>query len=179
MYAPGVTAPARIESALLVPVPEATALIGEHRLRLDPAAAAGVPEHVTLLYPFLHPEKIGPAVHARLSAIFCEIPPFRFCLREVAWFGEEVMWLRPEPALPFKQMTELLVAEFGLLPYGGVHDEVVPHLTIAQGQAGEGRRISPGISSGLPIEATADRVHLMVSSEQERWSLVDQFTLGA
>ena len=40
-----------LESAVVIPVPEAEPLVGELRLEHDPAAAAGVPAHVTLLSP--------------------------------------------------------------------------------------------------------------------------------
>src|SRR5437660_989822 len=48
------------ESALLIPVPEAEPLVGQWRLEHDPSARAGVPPHVTLLYPFLPPDDITP-----------------------------------------------------------------------------------------------------------------------
>lgn len=41
-----------LESALVVLVPEAEALVKSFRDRHDPSAAAGVPAHITLLYPF-------------------------------------------------------------------------------------------------------------------------------
>jgi hypothetical protein len=40
------------ESALVVLVPEAEAATKPFRDQYDPAAAAGVPAHITLLYPF-------------------------------------------------------------------------------------------------------------------------------
>jgi hypothetical protein len=46
------------QSALLVPVPEAEPAVRAWRAQFDPAAAAGVPAHVTLLYPFLDREDI-------------------------------------------------------------------------------------------------------------------------
>jgi hypothetical protein len=41
------------ESALVVP--EAEPLVKPFRDRYDPSAAAGVPAHITLLYPFKQP----------------------------------------------------------------------------------------------------------------------------
>jgi hypothetical protein len=46
------------ESALVVVVPEAEAAVNAHRRRLDPAAAWGVPAHVTVLYPFAPPHTL-------------------------------------------------------------------------------------------------------------------------
>jgi hypothetical protein len=42
-----------MESAVLLCVPEAEALVGTWRQQHDPSAARGVPAHVPLLYPFL------------------------------------------------------------------------------------------------------------------------------
>ena len=41
------------ESALVVLVPEAEAIVGRLRQRYDPSAAVGMPAHITLNYPFL------------------------------------------------------------------------------------------------------------------------------
>jgi hypothetical protein len=49
-----------IESALVVLVPEAEVLVKPFRDRFDPLAAAGVPAHITLLYPFKHPDGLPP-----------------------------------------------------------------------------------------------------------------------
>src|SRR5690349_20634700 len=43
------------ESTIIVPVPEAEPLFGVLRGNHDRVAAAGVPAHITLLYPFLPP----------------------------------------------------------------------------------------------------------------------------
>ena len=54
---PGLTRQAT-QSAVIVAIPEAEAAVAALRLRLDPAAAWGVPAHVTVLYPFLPPDEI-------------------------------------------------------------------------------------------------------------------------
>ena len=45
------------ESALVVLVPEAEGVVKPFRDLHDPSAAAGMPAHITLLYPFKHPMK--------------------------------------------------------------------------------------------------------------------------
>ena len=52
----GMAVQIKAESVLLVPVPEAAPLMHQYRLRYDPVAPAGVPEHITALYPFLAPD---------------------------------------------------------------------------------------------------------------------------
>jgi hypothetical protein len=49
-------------SALIVEVPAAEPAVARHRERLDSSAPLGVPAHITVLYPFLPPGAIGPAV---------------------------------------------------------------------------------------------------------------------
>ena len=41
------------QTAIIVPVGAAEPIVGRWRTRFDPAAAAGVPAHVTIIYPFL------------------------------------------------------------------------------------------------------------------------------
>src|SRR6266568_4669633 len=125
------------DSAVLVPVPEAERVVNRLRAGLDRAAAWGVPAHVTVLYPFVAPAAITAATIAVLadavrsiSAFDCEFPATR-------WFGQEVMWLAPQPDEPFRILTRAVSAAFpGYLPYGGAYDDVVPHLTVADRPAG-------------------------------------------
>jgi 2'-5' RNA ligase len=167
------------DSALLIPVPEAAPLVRAHRLRLDPNAAAGVPEHITLISPFVRPEQLDGGVRERLGALFHIARPFPFQLTSVRWFGDQVMWLAPEPAAPLIELTRRLVAEFGILPYGGAYPEIVPHLTVALGNPEGAGQVRDAVAGGLPISATADRVHLMVGAEATGWTLLDEFSLGA
>src|SRR5256885_11228054 len=96
---PGVTE----DSALLIPVPEAAPLVREHRLRLDPNAAAGVPEHITLLSPFIRPDRLDAGVRWRLAALFARVRSLPFPLTSGPWVREPVMLLppgAPTPVLP-------------------------------------------------------------------------------
>jgi 2'-5' RNA ligase len=167
------------DTALVVPVREAAPLVRAHRLELDPNAAAGVPEHITLLSPFVRPELLDGCVRARLEALLAVAGPFPFQLTSVRWFGDQVMWLAPEPSAPFVELTERLVAEFGILPYGGAYAEVVPHLTVALGNPDRAAHVQDAVAAGLPVAAVADRVHLMVGDEAAGWSLLEEYLLGA
>src|ERR1051325_8060387 len=46
------------ESALVVLVPEAEVFAKPFRDQYDPSAAAGMPAHITLLYPFKAPDEV-------------------------------------------------------------------------------------------------------------------------
>ena len=112
-----------------ITVPPAVNLL---RNRMDPSAAQGVPAHVTLLYPFMPVDALDDSVRARVAGIVAAEPAFRVVFASVARWPN-VVRLDPEPAEPFRRLTEALVKAFpGYPPYGGVHTEIVPHLTIAQ-----------------------------------------------
>ena len=56
-------------SALIVEVPDAEPIVGEHRQRWDTSAALGVPAHVTVLFPFMHPSDIDNSVCEELADV--------------------------------------------------------------------------------------------------------------
>jgi 2'-5' RNA ligase len=137
-----------------------------------------VPEHITLISPFIRPGDLDDGVHVRLAALFSSVRQFPFQLTSVRWFGDQVMWLAPEPAAPFIELTELLVAEFGIPAYEGAYAEIVPHLTVALGKPRGAREVAATIAAGLPIGAVAERVHLMVGDESSGWELSEEYPLG-
>ena len=63
-----------VPTALVVLVPEAEPVVAAHRLRHDPAAADGVPAHVTVLYPF-RTEPDDTTLEA-VAAIAAAVPAF-------------------------------------------------------------------------------------------------------
>ena len=91
-------------SALIVVVPEAEDAVGRWRERDDPSAARGVPAYVTLLYPFLAPERIDDGVVAELEHYFAGVDGFRFRLARVGRFPTTV-YLMPEPSSAFSELT--------------------------------------------------------------------------
>lgn len=86
--------PAGPESGIVVPVPEADALVGEWRAAYDPAARLGVPAHVTLLYPFL-PPPVPDAALARLAALVRAVPAWQARFSALADFPGGVLYLAP------------------------------------------------------------------------------------
>jgi 2'-5' RNA ligase len=125
------------ESAIVVPVPAAEPLVGELRRRYSGSGAAGLPPHITLLYPFVDTEQLTTDVVQRAAAVIGGFAAFRLTLsrtRYLDWIEQIVLSLDPEPPQPFVALTEALVAEFPEHPpYGGVFDEIIPHLTVAMG----------------------------------------------
>jgi 2'-5' RNA ligase len=171
------------ESGVVVPVPEAEPVVGRHRARLDPAAAWGVPAHVTVLYPFVAPREITAATIAALAEAVASVPAFGCQFAGTAWFGDEVVWLAPRPDAPFRALTRAVSAAFpGYRPYGGAYDDSVPHLTIGQRPAAEVaelRAAEAAVLPALPIRARVSRVWLMSGrTEPAGWSVVAELPLG-
>jgi 2'-5' RNA ligase len=166
------------QTALLIPVPEAEALVGVWRHEYDPSARAGVPPHVTVLVPFLPPDQITEGDLSELRAMFEGIEPFDFELARVDWFGRAVLFLAPEPADAFIDITNTIASRFGTPPYEDDFDEVVPHLTVAHATDGvELQPIAEKLKVELPLKARATEVFLM-ESVGERWSRRAEFGLG-
>jgi 2'-5' RNA ligase len=172
-----------IESALVVLVPEAEALVKPFRDRYDPSAAPGVPAHITLLYPFKPPDEIGSAVLDKLRQGLARCAPFRFTLASIRRFPAEVLYLAPEPDEPFRRLTLAIWDWYPETPpYGGKWPDVVPHLSVARladelrldRVADEFAQASRGI---LPIRATAAEVALM-DNHSGRWQVRTIFRLG-
>ena len=172
------------ESAVIVPVPAVEPVVAEHRRRLDPGSAWGVPAHVTVLYPFVPPSEHGPEMLERLAEVVVSVPTFSCSFTGPAWFNEHVVWLRPEPDTSFRALTDAVWRSFpDYPPFGGVHDDVVPHVTI--GQVGTGsldqlRAAEAAVRPYLPIEYQVSEAVLMIGRDAPNsWTVVQHLPLGS
>ena len=164
-------------TALVIAVTVAEPLVGEVRARYDPVAAHGMPPHVTVLYPFVPPPPSDEDI-AALREIAASTPAFDFTLTGVRRFSG-VLWIEPAPARPFIALTRrVTVAWPQHPPYEGVHDDVVPHLTVAHGGSALLDSIEPRLASALPLHATARMLTLMECDASGWWSARAEFPLG-
>lgn len=98
---------------------------------------------------------------------------FRFALEEVRRFPT-ALYLAPQPAAPFKELTRAVAERYPETPpYGGAFATVVPHLTIAQvGEPQQLEQISDKFARAsrgrLPIHSDVDKVWLLEKHEG-RW----------
>jgi hypothetical protein len=171
-----------IESALVVMVPEAEPLVRPFRERHDPAAAAGVPAHITLLYPFLAPDAIDARVRDDLRGCFAGFAPISFALASIQRFPE-VLYLAPDPDMPFRQLTLAIWNRYPQAPpYGGKWPDIVPHLSVAR-LADEAQldciagEFAPVARAAMPIPATASEIAL-IDNRLGRWHVGATFALG-
>jgi hypothetical protein len=170
------------ESAVLVALLGADEIVGRFRARLDRSAAWGVPAHVTVLYPFVHPDRIDQSVLGRLAAAIGSVPAFDVTLARLCWFGEDRLWLAPEPDHPFRALTAAVWRAFpDHPPYGGVHIDPTPHLTVGHDAPVEVlQEAADTIRPLLPIRARITTALLMQGAPGAgAWHTVTALPLAA
>jgi hypothetical protein len=141
-------------TALVVPVPEAAAYYD---------ALVGVPAHVTILIPFLEPSVLD---EEEIGSVLAPFAAFGFDLVAIERFDDGTRWLRPEPSAPFVELTNAVWRRWpGHPPYGGIHDTVIPHVTITR---------EP---EGLPIVCVATEVLLLEEQPDLGWRSLASFAL--
>lgn len=166
-------------TALIVAVPEAEPLVGEWRAKHDWSAQQGVPAHITLLFPFVPADEVDERLLRDLRDLFASRPAFTYRLPRLARFPE-VAWLAPEPAQPFNDLIDLIVSRYpDYPPYEGIHDVVIPHLTVAEGDTELQKEVDAALTPQLPIEAEAHIVTLIVEDASGHWHATRRFPLGA
>jgi hypothetical protein len=171
------------ESALVVLVPEAEPLVGPHRERFDNSAAAGLGAHITLLYPFVEPEKIGERERDLLAECFHGFAPIAFSLTKIRRFPVETLYLKPDPDEPFRQLTMAIWERFpDRPPYGGAWPDIVPHLSIGRftdeaAMDQVAADLAMALEQSPPIRARSDTVAL-IENTAGRWIVRRTFELG-
>lgn len=168
------------QTGLVIVVPEAEARYGALRRRCDPQASLGVPAHITILFPFMAPELVDSGVRRRLSILFKRFSPFRCVLTRVERFPATA-YLAPAFPEPFVQLTMTVAREFPEYPpYGGTHPSVIPHLTVADGDAllaaTAERELRADIARNGPVATHCGSVRLLENSSG-RWKEMHEFSL--
>lgn len=150
-------------------MPEAEPYVGALRLAHDPSAALGAPAHITILFPFASPQAVDEAAVGELIGTH---PAFDYRLTGVAVFPEGTTWLTPAPAEPFVALTNAVAARWPEHPpYEGVHETVIPHLTVSTSAP-------VAVDAPFPIPARAEHVVLIEEDEHGRWAERRRFALG-
>jgi 2'-5' RNA ligase len=148
------------DTALVILFPELEPLIGGLRRRHTPDGAREMPPHVTLIYPFADSADVDSRI-AGISGELGRSAPFEVVFRETGRFPG-TLYLKPEPAEPFLAIAEALVRAFPEFPpYGGEHDEIVPHATVAQGKETLLAGLEEQLSARLELQTRVERAWLM------------------
>ena len=163
-----------MRSAVVVAVPEAADAVDRWREQTcSDKPSIGVPPHVTLVFPFAPAERIDESLIASLGEVVSRVEKFELELRETARFPE-LLYLVPEPPAPFMQLTGAIVGHFPeYQPYEGAFtlNDLVPHLTVAYGDAAFLDAVETDVSPKLPIVARVQEAVLLEEVEQDwgRW----------
>lgn len=154
------------ETAIIAAVPAAEPVVGRHREALDPAAALGVPAHVTVLYPFVPPTALDQDVMDRVTGVAAQLHGVEASFASIRWFGEQVVYLAPEPDAWFRAATAAIHEAFPHFPpYGGAYEDVVPHLTLGDGgDVVAMRRAAEEVAGRLPVSERIERLLLIGGS---------------
>jgi 2'-5' RNA ligase len=169
------------QTALIVPAPDAEPLVGGFRARHSADARAGVPAHLTIMFPFLEPAAVSDDVLRALEDVFAAEPAFDYTLVAVREFKDGgVLYLAPEPAAPFLRLTERIAGRFGVKPYGGAYLEAIPHLTVGEDiPSDERERVAGALTRALPLPAHATQAWLMVGRTDRTWTRSHVFAFAA
>lgn len=166
-------------TGLIVAVPEAERIVARWRSRLDSSAAAGIPAHITVLFPFLDRHLIDDDVMADLTAIVAAHRSFEVELRECRRFPS-VLYLAPAPDSGLRALTEAVFRRWPEAPpYGGQFADIVPHLTVADCEEPQVLdRVEASVSPLLPITVRVNSVQLLVYTG-DHWQQAHSFPLEA
>ena len=139
-----------------------------------------IPFHITLLFPFAARDEVTDELLGDVSAFFAGRPAFAFALTRIA-FWPRVVYAVPEPDGQLVECMRALYARFPQWsPYGGIHDEVVPHATL--GHEVDGPTAQPEIERRLvmhlPKRYLIDEVTLLEEYAPDRWRERERFPLG-
>ncbi len=167
-------------TGLIVRIPDAEPAVRAWRERFDPSARAGVPAHVTVLFPFLDESRTIAAdagVHAALTDLLGRQHAFDLRFERCGRFPG-VLYLAPEPDPPLRRLTEVITDRWPEAPpYRGQFTEIVPHLTVADGQDADVLdEIEADLLGELPLTSRVSSVDLMVY-DGATWQMRASFAL--
>jgi 2'-5' RNA ligase len=168
-----------VQTAVVVAFPELSPVVDGWRERTcDDKPSIGIPPHVTLLYPFVQAEAAEGSLHG-LRELFAETRAFDVTFRELRRFPE-LAYLAPEPPQPFSRLTEAIVERWpDYPPYEGIHDTVIPHLTVAYGDKALLDEAEADIAPKLPVDAVVTEAVLLEELEPDtRWGERARFPLA-
>lgn len=173
------------ETSIAIAVPDAETVTRPWRSRFDPGSVeAGVPAHITLLYPFRPAAAIDEAEVERLATFFAGHRAIDVMLAGICAF-RGVVYLAPEPVEPLDALIRDLAARYpDTPPYAGQVADPIPHLTVSIDDSPEtvaflARATADAYDRGLlPIRTRLDTAALMECDEDDRWSIVATFPLA-
>jgi 2'-5' RNA ligase len=157
-----------LETALLI-VPPREVQVFSFPLREkydNKAFNQNVPAHITLLYPFVSPEKVEDAI-VKLKTVCEALMPFELTLDRYGSFSDAVFLESSDPE-PAKKLHRHLADAFPEFPvYNGEYGpELHPHLTLARFEKPE-QADEVSLPTVPNFTFTVDKIHLYLGSATE------------
>jgi len=145
-----------------------------------PEAARGLPAHLTMLYPFVDPTRLGPEVRGVLAGVAGRTAPLGYHLVGAGqWPG--VVHLTVDPTGPFVRLQADLQTAFPAFRIYAepVGFDFIPHVTVAEGGDVDAAAVlaDPAWST-LPLAGEATAIEVIVRSPEDRWRTVWRIALG-
>jgi 2'-5' RNA ligase len=160
-------------TAIVMPVAEAEAAVGRWRRMHTRDGAEAMPAHVTLIYPFADGSRLNDVVIAGIRSVLGAFTPFDVRFGALGRFDADppALYLEPTPSTPFLDLIAAIAARFpDHPPFGGRHETVIPHLTIAQTQDSDAMAAAEDdVARHLPVLAHLDVVHVMAHRAAGGW----------
>ena len=102
--------------------------------------------------------------------MFGTLQPFELEFRSAGQF-ERTLFLMPSPVDEIVALIDTLVRRWPEHPpYGGIHDTIVPHLTVADDEdSARFDDVTAILTPGLPLVTTIDEAWLIESDEHGFW----------
>ncbi len=169
-----------MSSTLLVPIPAADAVTSPYWPAWNPPKAKGIPAHVSVLFPFLRHGALTDEALTRIADAAATVAPFTVTFRRTGRF-ERTVFLVPEPARPFAELTQQIVERFpDCPPYRGAHGNALnPHLTVLTCADDEALQLAEAeVRRSLPLRTRVLELWLMVEDEHGSWRRHRSFPLG-
>lgn len=163
-------------TVLFVPVPGLEPYVRRRHAQEGPEWLSPDPghthAHITVLGPFVPEGELTAEIDVDLAGLFAAAPAFDFVLEQIRVFPSGLVYLHPEPAEGFVQLTAALAARFPAYPPYAGDFAPVPHLSLCALAPGRDLEVvRDELASLLPVEARADEVRLVRYAEDDTGTL--------
>lgn len=127
---------------------------------VPPLGRGATVPHIPLVDPFAGMAHLDAGVVAELREYFADVVPFMVRLTDVSQFPGGSAYLTPEPASPFRHLTQGLLRLFPELPRRRGTFDVVPHLTVEAGPDERLEQLQAELEPWLPVTTLARQAAL-------------------
>jgi 2'-5' RNA ligase len=168
-------------TAISLMLDDAAPAVAAARADIDPAGAARIGLHLTLLYPFVRRDAVTQELLEGLRGFFAERAPIQFGLARLEEFQSVVAYIAPEPDGELKELMRSLWAKYpDTPPYGGAFSEPVPHATFVSYARTSVNldQVRTRVAPLLPIACTISAASLLEEYEPERWRELESIPFG-